>query len=125
MLNGSTMILNASVTGSKGLGSVLCYQQASRRSFARTCVLDLRRRIRINAISAGVIPTSGYTTAPLTGAQFDQFVQGAISNIPFEGAGTVEEVAKAVRFLASDDSSYVNGVKLFADGRWHRFENEH
>ncbi len=57
---------------------------------------DLRqRKIPINAISAGVIPTSGYKAAGLTEAQFDQFVQGAISNIPLGRAGTVEEVAKA------------------------------
>ncbi len=63
-----------------------------------------------------MIPTSGYKAAGLTEAQFDQFVQGAISNIPLGRAVTVEEVAKAVLFLASDDGSYVNGVELFVDG---------
>jgi NAD(P)-dependent dehydrogenase (short-subunit alcohol dehydrogenase family) len=52
----------------------------------------------------------------LTQAQYDQFIQGAIPNIPLGRAGTVEEVAKAVLFLASDDSGYVNGIELFVEG---------
>jgi NAD(P)-dependent dehydrogenase (short-subunit alcohol dehydrogenase family) len=68
--------------------------------------VDLRqRKIGVKAVSAGVVPTSGYKTAGLTQAQYDHFVQAAIPNIPIGHAGTVEEAAKAVLFLASDDSS--------------------
>jgi NAD(P)-dependent dehydrogenase (short-subunit alcohol dehydrogenase family) len=119
MPQGSTIILNASMAGSKGLPALSVYaaSKAAVRSFARTWAVDLReRKIRVNAISAGVIRTSGYEAAGLTKAQYDQFVQGAIPSIPVGRAGTVEEVAKAVLFLASDDSSYVNGIELFVDG---------
>jgi NAD(P)-dependent dehydrogenase (short-subunit alcohol dehydrogenase family) len=79
--------------------------------------VDLKdRKIRVNAISPGVIPTPGYNAAGLTQEQVDQWVQSAVPNIPLGRPGRTDEVAKAVVFLASDDSSYVNGAELFVDG---------
>ncbi len=52
----------------------------------------------------------------MTEQQVDRFVQGSIGNIPLGRAGTADEIAKAVVFLASDDSSYVTGIELFVDG---------
>ena len=117
---GSSIILNASIvsiTGSPAF-SVYSATKAAVRSFARTWCVDLRDRgIRVNAISPGVVPTPGYNTAlGLTQEQVDQFVQASIGNIPTGRAGTTDEIAKAVLFLASDDSSYVNGIELFVDG---------
>ena len=43
-------------------------------------------------------------------------MQGSIAGIPSGRAGTATEIAKAVSFLASDDSSYVNGIELYVDG---------
>ena len=80
--------------------------------------MDLKdRKIRVNAISPGVIPTPGYNTSlGMTPEQVDQFVRASISSIPLGRAGIADEIAKAVLFLASDDSSYVNGIELFVDG---------
>jgi NAD(P)-dependent dehydrogenase (short-subunit alcohol dehydrogenase family) len=80
--------------------------------------VDLKeRKIRVNTISPGIIPTPGYNTSlGMTPEQVDQFVQSSIPNIPLGRPGTTDEIAKAVSFLASDDSSYVNGIELFVDG---------
>jgi NAD(P)-dependent dehydrogenase (short-subunit alcohol dehydrogenase family) len=80
--------------------------------------VDLKdRKIRVNAISPGVVPTPGYNTSlGMTPGQVDEFVRSSISGIPLGRPGTTDEIAKAVLFLASDDSSYVNGVELFVDG---------
>jgi NAD(P)-dependent dehydrogenase (short-subunit alcohol dehydrogenase family) len=52
----------------------------------------------------------------MTQDQVDQFVQSSIGNIPLGRPGTTDEIAKAVSFLASDDSSYVTSIELFVDG---------
>ena len=52
----------------------------------------------------------------MTQQQVDQFVEASIGNVPLGRPGTTDEIAKAVSFLASDDSSYVNGIELFVDG---------
>jgi len=118
--SGGSIVLNASIvsiTGSPAL-SVYSATKAAVRSFARTWAVDLKeRKIRVNAISPGIIPTPGYNTSlGMTQEQVDQYVQSSIGSIPLGRPGTTDEIAKAVSFLASDESSYVNGIELFVDG---------
>ncbi|HEX4783937.1 MAG TPA: glucose 1-dehydrogenase [Candidatus Sulfotelmatobacter sp.] len=117
---GGSIVLNASIVATKGSQALSVYSatKAAVRSFARTWSVDLKdRKIRVNAISPGIIPTPGYNTSlGMTQEQVDQFVQSSIPNIPLGRAGTTDEIAKAVSFLASDDSSYVTGIELFVDG---------
>lgn len=118
---GASIILNASIVASKGLpmNSVYSATKAALRSFARSWTSDLKhRRIRVNAISPGVIDTPGLASllasaAPGTG---DDRKSLTISNIPLGRGGTPDEIAKAVLFLASDESSYITGAELFVDG---------
>jgi NAD(P)-dependent dehydrogenase (short-subunit alcohol dehydrogenase family) len=117
---GGSIVLNASmvsITGSPAF-SVYSATKAAVRSFARTWSVDLKeRKIRVNAISPGIVPTPGYNTAlGMTEEQVDQFVASSIGNIPLGRPGTADEIAKAVLFLASDDSSYITGIELFVDG---------
>jgi NAD(P)-dependent dehydrogenase (short-subunit alcohol dehydrogenase family) len=118
--DGGTVILNASIVSVKGNPAFSVYSatKAAVRSFARTWAVDLKdRRIRVNAISPGVVPTPAYTTSlGMNQETIDQYVQSAKAGIPLGREGTPDEIAKAVLFLASDDSSYVNGVELFVDG---------
>lgn len=117
---GGSIVLNASIVSSTGSPAFSVYSatKAAVRSFARTWSVDLKeRKIRVNAISPGVIPTPGYNTSlGMTQEQVDQFVQSSIGNIPLGRPGTADEIAKAVLFLASDDSSYITGIELFVDG---------
>jgi len=106
--------LNASIVASKGLPSFSVYSatKAAVRSFARSWTNDLRsRRIRVNAVSPGIVPTPGYTVGlKFDGTQVDEFVQGMLPQIPAGRVGTADEIAKAVSFLAGDESSYVTGA---------------
>ena len=117
---GASIVLNASIVSMTGSPAFSVYSatKAAVRSFARTWCVDLKERgIRVNAMSPGVVPTPGYhTSLGMTQEQLDQFVQGSISQIPLGRVGAPDEIAKAVVFLASDDSSYINGIELFVDG---------
>ncbi|MBN3947488.1 MAG: SDR family oxidoreductase [Nostoc sp. NMS7] len=117
--DGASIILNASITSIKGTPAFSVYSatKAAVRSFARNWILDLReRKIRVNAISPGVVPTPGYDHLGLNDQQLQEFVDSQASTIPLGRVGKPDEIAKAVVFLASDDSSFVNGIELFVDG---------
>src|SRR6201988_39336 len=119
MPDGASIILNASVVGSKGLSSNSVYSatKAAIRSFARTWTTDLKgRRIRVNAISPGTIDTPGLNELFASGEAGQERVKMAGNSIPLGRFGTPDEIAKAVVFLASDDASYITGVELFVDG---------
>lgn len=117
--DGSSIILNASIASSIGYPALSIYSasKAAVRSFARTFTTDLKdRKIRVNAISPGVIPSPAFRASGLTEEQVKQFVDSAVGKIPLGRPGALDEVAKVVSFLASDESSYVTGIELFVDG---------
>jgi NAD(P)-dependent dehydrogenase (short-subunit alcohol dehydrogenase family) len=119
MPDGGSIILNASVVGSKGLSSNSVYSatKASIRSFARTWTTDLKHRgIRVNAISPGTIDTPGLNNLLASGEAGEQRRKMVASAIPLGRFGRPDEVAKAVVFLASDESSYITGSEIFVDG---------
>ena len=118
--DGSSIILNASIVSIKGSPAFSVYSatKAAVRSFARGWSVDLKdRKIRVNAISPGVVPSPGYSTSlGMTTEQVNQYADSVVGAIPLGRVGTLDEIAKAVVFLASDDSSYVNAIELFVDG---------
>ena len=117
--DGASIVLCASIVGSKGLASNSVYSatKAAVRSFARTWATDLKnRRIRVNAVSPGSIDTPGLSEL-LGSSQIGQQRLKMISNIvPLGRLGHPDEIAKAVVFLASDDATYITGTELFVDG---------
>lgn len=117
--DGASIILNASIVASKGLSanSVYSATKAAVRSFARTWTTDLKgRRIRINAVSPGSIDTPGLNGLLASSEAGEQRRKMIFSTVPLGRLGTPDEIAKAVVFLASDDSSYITGAELFVDG---------
>jgi len=119
MPDGASIILNASVVASKGLtaNSVYSATKAAIRSFARTWTTDLKgRRIRVNAVSPGVIDTPGLNELMGSTEAGQQRLRTIASSVPLGRLGTPKEIARAVVFLASDDSGYITGIELFVDG---------
>ena len=116
---GSSIILTASTTTRKvqAATSVYAASKAAIRSFARTWTLDLQgRNIRVNAISPGPTRTPGVTGLARTEEEWQQLSAAVAATVPLGRMADPDEIAKAVVFLASDESSYVNGIELFVDG---------
>jgi NAD(P)-dependent dehydrogenase (short-subunit alcohol dehydrogenase family) len=119
MRKGATIVLNASTTSIKGTPGFSIYSasKAAVRNLARSWTLDLKDAgIRVNVLSPGVVPTPAYELLGLKGDQLDAFVEMQAQTIPLGRVGTTDEIARVAAFLASDDSSFVNGIELFVDG---------
>jgi NAD(P)-dependent dehydrogenase (short-subunit alcohol dehydrogenase family) len=112
--SGASVILTGSIAAIKGFPAFGVYNasKAAVRSFARTWVVDLKGRgIRVNVLSPGHIDTPGLARL------YDQDTREAAgASVPLGRLGTSDEMGKVVVFLAADESSYVNGIELFADG---------
>ena len=116
MTEGGVIVLNGSIAGSKAYPAQSLYNasKAAVRSLARSWTNDLKERgIRVNVVSAGATETrlirSFFDKTP--GAE-----EEVIKGVPLGRLGRLEEVARAVLFLASDESSFVAGHELFVDG---------
>ena len=120
MPDGAAIVINGSMVSVQGVPafSVYAATKAALRSFARSWAVDLKsRKIRVNVVSPGTVVTPGYKNElGLSDDQIREFEAQSAATTPLGRPGTPDEIAKAVLFLASDDSSYVNGVELFVDG---------
>ena len=117
--DGGSIVLNGSIVGSKGLptNSVYSATKAAVRSFARTWTTDLKaRQIRVNVVSPGPIDTEGLRELFGSSDVGKQRLASIGNLVPMGRLGNADEIAKAVVFLASDDSSFVAGIELFVDG---------
>ncbi|MBW7453046.1 glucose 1-dehydrogenase [Paenibacillus sepulcri] len=118
--DGGSIILNSSVQGTSGSsgGSIYGATKAAVRAFARNWLVDLKnRQIRVNVVSPGPIRTNGL--AAIAGPEEEQqnkLLEVLANAVPQGRLGRPDEIAKAVLFLASEDSSFVNGIELFVDG---------
>ena len=112
-VDGGSIFLNGSMASIKGFPAFSVYSasKAAVRSFARTWLVDLKeRKIRVNILSPGTIDTP--ILDPL-GPEAKEYFK---TMVPRGEIGQPEEIATVALFLASSDSSFVNGVELFVDG---------
>ena len=111
--DGGSIILTGSVASVKGTAAFGVYaaSKAAIRSFVRTWTTDLKdRHIRSNVVSPGPIRT------PMTTRQSADVIARIAATVPMGRMGEPDEDARAVLYLASDDSSFVTGIELFVDG---------
>ncbi|TCR91219.1 SDR family oxidoreductase [Rhizobium sp. BK376] len=120
LVKGSSVILTGSTTSITGTPNFSVYSasKAAVRNFARNWILDLKDRgIRINTLSPGPTETPGLVgLAGEDAAQQKGLLDYMATQVPLGRVAHVDEIAGAALFLASDDSSFVNGAELFADG---------
>jgi NAD(P)-dependent dehydrogenase (short-subunit alcohol dehydrogenase family) len=111
--DGASIILTGSAAASKGTPSFGVYaaSKAAVRSFVRTWTAELKdRRIRSNVLSPGPVIT------PQVDLQPPEAIARIVATVPMGRMAEPLEIAKAALFLASDDSSFITGIELFADG---------
>ncbi|PRE89522.1 SDR family NAD(P)-dependent oxidoreductase [Burkholderia gladioli] len=120
MPQGASIILNGSIAGSTGTQAFSIYgaSKAAVRALARSWVLDLKERgIRVNVVSPGSTRTIGLAEL---GGDTQEGQDGLLaylaSLVPIGRLADPLEIAKVVSFLASDDSSFINGAEITADG---------
>ncbi len=126
MSRGSSIVLNASVAAIKGFPAFSVYgaTKAAIRSFARGWTVDLKdRQIRVNVVSPGTVPTPAYDSRlGLTKEQMARFIEAQSVAAPLGRVGRPIEIAEAVLFLASDQSSFVNAPNSLSTEALRRFD---
>ena len=116
---GAKVILNASTVSTKGLpgSSVYAGTKAAVRCFARAWAAELApRQIRVNVVSPGPVETPIYAKMKMNEEQMKDFSTMVLNSVPLHRFASAEELARSVLFLASDDSSFMTGAELVADG---------
>lgn len=117
--DGGSIILNTSVAAHMGMASSTVYSatKAALLNMARTISAELLpRKIRVNAISPGPVATPIFGKTGMSTEQIDGMKSSIQSQVPIGRLGDPSEIAKVATFFASDDSSFVLGTELIADG---------
>ena len=116
--SGASIVLSGSTSASNGIPSFGVYaaSKAAVRSFGRTWAAELvGRNIRVNTLVPGPVETPGLAGLAPEGEE-QALLDDIAAAVPMKRLGRPEEIAAAVVFLASDQSSYMTGAELFVDG---------
>ncbi|MES3025950.1 MAG: SDR family oxidoreductase [Pseudomonadota bacterium] len=119
LANPSSVILTSTTMIEKGVAGMSVYAatKAAVRSLARTLSAELAPRgVRVNVISPGLTETPIYGKLGLPAETVQAWAAQLLAKVPAGRFGQAEEVAKAVLFMASDDSSYMIGENILFDG---------
>ncbi|WP_328723464.1 SDR family oxidoreductase [Streptomyces sp. NBC_00247] len=119
LTDGASVILNGSTNADSGAPAFGVYaaSKAATRSFARTWANELKERgIRVNSIAPGPTETPGLSGLQADGEHAAEFKQYLASQVPLGRLARPDEIAAAVLFLASDQSSFITGSNLYVDG---------
>jgi NAD(P)-dependent dehydrogenase (short-subunit alcohol dehydrogenase family) len=119
LANPASVVLNTSINAHVGAArsSVYAATKAAFLNMSKTLSTELLDRgIRINAVSPGPVETPLYDKLGIPYAYRDQVNRDIAATIPFGRFGTPEEVAKAVLYLASDESRWTVGSEIIVDG---------
>jgi NAD(P)-dependent dehydrogenase (short-subunit alcohol dehydrogenase family) len=117
--NPASIVLNASVNAHIGMANTTVYgaSKAALLSLARTMSGELiHRGIRVNAVSPGPISTPLYSKLGLSESDLKTVAASIQGQVPAGRFGDPSEIAKAVVFLASDESAFTVGSELLIDG---------
>ena len=115
----ASIVLNSSTVAEMGWSGMSVYSatKAAVRSLARTMAAELiGQGVRVNSVSPGPIETPIMGKLGMPADVLQQMATQILGKVPAGRFGQADEVAKAVLFLASDDSSYVLGDNLWVDG---------
>lgn len=119
--DGASIIFTTSASAKIGMAGASVYGASKAALHALTKIFAAElvgRRIRVNAISTGPIDTPIYDKSDMTEEAKQELKESITAQIPMKRTGTMEEIAKTVAFLASDDSSYITGAEIDVDGGW-------
>lgn len=117
--DGASIIFTTTVAAKKGMVGASIYGASKAALHALTKVFAAElvgRRIRVNAVSPGPIETPIFDRMGAPAEAKQEMKDSIVAQVPMKRFGTSEEVAKAVAFLASDDSSFLTGVEIDVDG---------
>lgn len=117
MNDGGSIVLNTTTLAQTAMAGEIIYSasKAAVRSLARSLSAELiERRIRVNAVAPGPIETPIWSKLGIS----DETARQVLARTPAGRFGKPEEIAKAVLFLASDDSSFMLGEEILVDGGW-------
>ncbi len=119
MNDGASIVLSGSSAATNGTPafSVYAASKAAIRSFGRTWAAELAARgIRVNTIVPGPTNTPGLSALAPDPGQAEGLLRTIAGQVPLGRLGQPEEIANAVLFLASSESSFMTGGEIFVDG---------
>jgi len=117
---GGNVVNISSIAGLRAItgGTFYCMAKAALDHFSRCLAVELGPKgVRVNSVNPGLNPeTDGFARAGFSAEQLEKYVEAEMIKYPLRRPGTVDEVADAILFLASDKAKFITGVSLPIDG---------